>query len=162
MNLYTTAIRWFPALCLLGMLGPAHADSGTKAGVSPSVSKRIGACIGIDESCSLLGANFEFTTQHVGISVSPFLPTASLKVYLIPGVFYFHGGAGVALGGGGVGWDIHMLKSRKLILQPQIGTYRPFIEIEDIERFPGISLSLMYALGTEPNWRQRTARNDDG
>jgi hypothetical protein len=80
-----------------------------------------------------------------------------MKIYPFPVRFYLHAGTALGAGlveshGGGIGYDIHVLKSRRLIWQPQIGYQYIWVALSGDGIEPSASLSLSYAFGRSPAW----------
>jgi len=99
---------------------------------------RIGLCGGVSPDC-LAGAKFEFAGKYLGTNISfgLIVVSASTKVYPA-GAFHSEkvtwrpyaffgasGGLGLPLfGGGGVGTDVHLFKSKRLLLQPSVSVHK--------------------------------------
>ena len=95
---------------------------------------RIGICAGWSNDCALAGIKTEFSGKYIGgtLAVGPLTMGLSAKAYPAgayhfdavtwrPYVQYGIGGFwGTTLKGGGVGTDIHLLKSKRLMIQPTV------------------------------------------
>ena len=99
---------------------------------------RIGLCGGVSPDC-LAGAKFEFAGKYVGFNTSFGLIVLSGSTKIYPaGAFhsekvswrpyvFFGGSGGLGLpffGGGGVGTDVHLFKSKRLLLQPSVSGHK--------------------------------------
>jgi len=121
-------------------------------------SKRVGLCVGLDPTCNLIGLKLELTSHHMGLQVAGPLPQASLKVYPFPFRLYAYGGSTFVEGpanfnfGGGIGYDIHFSKSKRWILQPQIGYHFMDLVLMGSEEGQSASIALSYAFGRQPDW----------
>ncbi len=123
----------FAALLIIGL-----SISSTAAASTPLEERtffrpvRVGLCVGLAPDCPIGGLKAEFSSKYVGAS---FVATAgfgsSIKIY--PGLAlhkeavsirpFVHGSMGVSpvfplMHGGGGGADIHLFKSKRLLLQP--------------------------------------------
>ena len=127
---------------------------------------RVGACIGTSAECMAAGAKLEFAGQYVGASVELTLGAAvAVKAYPLPIYHsgrvsarpYLYAATGTFWGtnfvGGGVGADIHLLESKRLVLQPSL-SFQQFCSggnVEDLSsdgscpKAAGGSMSLMAA-----------------
>ena len=99
------------------------------------------------------------TSRFLGVQMAGPLPQFAMKVYPFLVRLYFYAGSTIDDEccpiynyGGGIGYDIHLRKSRRLILQPQIG--RQFIDVvlAGSSVGPSASMSLSYAFGSHPAW----------
>ena len=102
-------------------------------------SVRLGACGGWSTECMVGSLKFEFAPKYVGVSISSALVwgAASLKIFPLDyqhsekvswRPYAYYGGGYVimsaSMGGGGVGADVLLLGSKRLLLQPSLGFQR--------------------------------------
>ena len=117
---------------------------------------RMGLCAGTSTECFLANAKFEYAGRFLGANLSmPLIPiwaSASVRLYPMPIIekpktiwrpYVYVGNAFVIFEGGflggGLGSDIHLTHSKRLCLQPSIGS----INI-DSDYLPAVSLSVLY------------------
>ncbi len=117
---------------------------------------RMGICGGVSTECILSSMKFEFSGRFVGLNLAwpafPVWGTTNLKIYpleireekVLSWRPYAYGGAGFVImvggiRGGGVGADIHLSSSRRLLLQPSVGVH------EDSKYRPSGALAIMYS-----------------
>ena len=99
---------------------------------------RIGLCGGVSADC-LAGAKLEVAGKYLGVNLSWGLIVVGISAKVYPaGAFHsekvswrpyaFYGASG-GLGipgylGGGVGTDVHLFKSKRLLLQPSVSVHK--------------------------------------
>ena len=99
-------------------------------------SVRMGVCGGWSTECMVGSSKFEFAPRYIGFSLSTALIWGAATLKLFPMDYrhsekiswrpygYYGGGyliMSAGLGGGGVGADVLLLGSKRLLLQPSIG-----------------------------------------
>jgi len=125
--------------CLMGLLGSdAFAEKKPLEERHFFRPVRIGVCGGQSPDC-LLGAKLELAGKYVGLSASFGLVFASISGKVYPaGAFHsakvsyrpyaFYGASGgfgfPVFVGGGVGTDVHLFKSKRLLLQPSVSVHK--------------------------------------
>ena len=102
-------------------------------------SVRLGACGGWSTECMVGSLKFEFAPKYVGVSLSSTLVWGAATVKIFPLDYrhsekiswrpyaYYGGGyliMAASMGGGGVGADVLLLGSKRLLLQPSLGFQR--------------------------------------